>query len=412
MATKKKSSKKKVGKKKVAKNSVDAHNARYIELVGQLNQGGNKVIARACDVPNTYSVRRPSGVTNIDLVTAGGLPAGGLSCLTGPEGSGKSEMMINYMSMHQKIYGEHSYIAIAALEGQFDFRLTRRRGLKVNVPPRMIEQFREQRFDCGEADYTPEQLAEFSNQIGVVDLIGGDTGEDVLNTILDCYSSRIFGIIGLDSINGLLPASNADKDLSENDKMAARALLVTRFLDRFLPATAGVSNESNESTLIFIQQVRANKDKSAAPSYMQKYLKNWAGSSAWATKHTKLMDIEFESGGKITAQRKGVKTTIGKEVRWRVTKSKAGCPEGGNGVNKFTFDDGLDTYGTLVDAGLACGVVKENSRTLCTINVDGEILMSGDSRTEFIDNLRADSDLELAVRKNVMVANGVRGLYR
>lgn len=420
MAAKKKKVAKKTEKKtqKKASKKVAApandRKAALQELFGQLNDGGHKVIAYASDIPNTYELRRPCGVTQLDIDTGGGLPAGGMCMLSGPEGAGKSELLLSYMVMHQRLYGDNSMLAWMPLETQFDFKLALRRGLRIRVPSRMVDQWREERFQRGLTDFTKEERESFNQQIGEFVLLGGNTGEEALEAVLACVEKGIFGIIGVDSINGLMPAANVDKDLSEEQKRAAHATLMTKFCNHYIPLTTGL-NGVNETNLIFVQQVRSNQQKATAPSYMQAYLKDWATSGAWAMKHYKLVDIIVHTGQTLKKQINGQKVTVGKEVKWELDKGKAGCHDGVTGSIPFYYDGGIDKIGSLIVAGVKLGVIREADAGVEILKPEtGEVNeeLFAPSLGHLDSMLRQDFDFELRVRMEVMAGAGISCLYR
>jgi len=380
----------------------------------QFNQPDHKIVASASDVPNTYELRRPCGIMQLDIDTGGGLPAGGACCLSGPEGSGKTELLLNYFAMHQKIYGDDSYIAFAQVEGQFDFRLALKRGLKIRVPPRLIEQWRHERALRKLGDFTKEELAGFNEQVGEFVLIGGSTGEETMEAVLEAHKKNIFGIIGVDSINALMPEANAAKDLNEDEKRASRATLMTRFFHHYIPETRGFDTP-NETTIIFVQQVRSNPDKATAPSYMQAYLKDWAVTGAYATRHFKLVDVIVWSGQKIKKQISGEKLVVGKEIKWEIDKGKAGCHDSVTGSTPFYYVEGLDSVGSAIIAGIRLGVITEGPKGAQVIRPEtqkpNDDLQAPDVKT-LEKMMRADFEFELAVRREILAGAGINCLYQ
>lgn len=431
MAAKKKAAKKSVKKNgkaattKAAKPSADKKKApskrdSLSALMGGFNtidkKTGEKhiVLARASDVPNTYELRRPSGVMQFDIDTGGGIPAGGLTCLSGPEGSCKTYLMLKHMAMHQKLYGHNSYIGLCGTETQFDFTWARKCGLKIEVPELLVQQWREEKFQRKQPDFTKEEMDGFKEQIGEFILIGGDNGEEKLTAILECHKSKIFGIIGLDSINGLLPKDNAGKELTEYDKMAASATLMTRFLSRYIPTTCGLS-DPNQTTLIFVQQVRSNPAKATAPSHIAKYLKDWAVAGARATRHYKLVDVICWSGSDIKQQIKGEKKTVGKQIHWELEKGKAGTHDGITGTSGFYYDRGMDSTNSVIVTGSSLGVIKETEKGVFILNAStGDRIDVGPipniaSLCKMID---MDLEFELVIRREVLAAAGIECLYQ
>lgn len=384
------------------------------ELMSEFNEPDHKVIAFAEDVPNTYTLRRPSGIMQLDIDTGGGLPAGGLSCLTGPDGVGKNFLLNKYMAMHQRLYGDESCIGFAPLEGAFDFNQAIRCGMKVNVPDEMIEQWNQARVERGLPRYNKEEHKYFKQQVGEFVLLRGSTGEEVMDAMLECVGSKLFGIICLDSVNALLPAADASKDLDEGPRMAARATLMTRFFNLYNSHTSGL-NGSNNTTLIFTQQVRANSAKASAPSHLQRYLSDHKESGAYATKHFKLIDIHVSNGSKLKKKIDGEDTVIGKELKWSLAKGKAGTHDNINGMTKFLYETGTDDLDTIIMVGLSAGVIVERKGKIHLIKPEtGEIgdIKDIPNATQLRKMMEVDFEFELAVRREILAAKGIQCLYR
>ena len=77
------------------------------------------------DVSNTYLLRRPSGIMQLDVDTGGGLPAGGINYISGPDGSGKTWLLYNYFATHQRLYGEEASICYVPVEFLPDYKFMR-----------------------------------------------------------------------------------------------------------------------------------------------------------------------------------------------------------------------------------------------------------------------------------------------
>jgi RecA/RadA recombinase len=419
MAAKKKVSKNKAAPapspKKTSSVAAGSKQAAIRELFGEFNTADHKVIAFGHEVPNTYELRRPSGVMQLDIDTGGGLPAGGCCCLSGPEGSGKTHLLYMYMAMHQRLYGSESALAFASLEAQFDFKRARQCGMKIRIPKRMIEQWRQERSDRGMPDYTKEEIDDFNSQIGEFVLLGGGTGEEVCETILGCVEKRIFGIIGVDSLNGLIPTADAEKEMDEEQKRAAHSTMMTKFFKHYIPLTNGLDG-LNETTLVFIQQVRANSAKSTAPAYIAKYLKDWAIAGAWATRHFKLIDIHFWSGQNINRKIGGENVIVGKELKWDLDKGKAGTHDNIQGSTSLYYEGGIDPINTVIVTGTRLGSVRETSNGVIVYKDIKAGIQAELGRIPDINALRkmmaADFDFEVAVRREVLASAGVYCLYR
>jgi RecA/RadA recombinase len=389
------------------------------EFVAQQNsKADHKVIAFASDVPNTYELRRPSGIMQLDLDTGGGLPAGGLSYVSGPDNSGKTFLIMLYMLMHQRLYGPQSSLAYACVEGGFDFKRAINMGLKVAVPDETIKQWDMERMQRGFPAYTKTDWEFFKQQIGEFVLIGGNTGEEILQTTLNAIRAKLFGIVAVDSVSIILPEADADKDLDEANKRAANASLITDFIKHYTPLTSGLDG-LNYTTLIFSSQVRSNQERANANPSIQKYIKQWATTGAYAGKHGKLIDICVWSGEKIYKTVHKEKAVVGKETKYEIMKGKAGAHDNVQGSFTFYYDSvltgGVDQYDSIITAGIRLGVIREVNGKISVIRPEtGEPseIQGIPGFPTFVRMMQVDFDFELAVRREVLAAKGIMCLYR
>lgn len=381
-------------------------------LMGEINKDKpHKVMATAAEVPNTYEVRRPSGIMQLDVDTGGGLPAGTLNYISGPDGAGKSWLIQRYMLMNQKLYGAQSALALGLSEGGFDFKRALNMGLKVAVPDETINHWNISRQQMGMPAYTKEEWVGFKEQTGAFMIIRGATGEEVMTGVLEAIRSKLFSIVALDSVSALIPQDNASKDLDEENRMAAHASLVTKFMLKYMPLAVGLEG-ANYTTTIFTAQVRANMQKAQASSFMQKFLKDWAAGGAWAARHAKSIDIVVWNGGKVERSVGGNKKTVGKVSKYELLKGKHGTHEGIQGEYKFFHEDylppGIDDVDTVMVEGMRCGVIKERNGAVVVNNTaDGIVNLPTLKRM-----MEIDFDFELAVRREVLASKGITCLYR
>lgn len=388
-------------------------------LIAKQNEdAGHKVLAFASDVPNTFSVRRPSGIMQLDMDTGGGLPAGCMSELSGPNGAGKTFLAMHYCRMHQRIYGEQSFIAYACVEGSFDFRRALNMGLKIAVPDETIDEWNQARTIRGLPAFTKEEHLALKEQIGEFIIIRGNTGEQIMQAVLDSVRSNLFGIIVVDSMSVLLPDADADKDLDENNKKASRASLVTDFVNKYLPTTNGLDG-LNYTTLICLNQVRSNQERANAASHLQKYIKQWSSTGAYAEKHAKHIDVTVSTGQKIKKTIKGEEHVIGKVTHYEITKGKTGTHENINGEFPFYYEtwnrSGIDHLETVILQGMHLGVIVERNGKISVIQPDtGNPTQIVDipGVASFKRMMEIDFEFELAVRRELMAAKGIMCLYR
>lgn len=388
-------------------------------LINKYNEGAeHKVMAFANEVVNTFELRRPSGIMQLDADTGGGLPAGCISEISGPYGAGKTFLALCYCLMHQKLYGEQAFIAYACAEGAFDYRRAVNIGLKISIPDEIIDQWNQERIQRNMVPYTQEEYASFKEKQGEFVIIRGNTGEEIMGGVLESVRSSLFGLIIVDSMSTLLPDADADKDLDENNKKAAQATLVTNFINKVLPSFNGLDG-LNYTTLLCLNQVRSNQERANAPSHMQKYIKQWASTGSFAAKHAKHIDVTVWSGEKLRKTIKGKDRIIGKVTKYELTKGKTGAHENTVGEFEFFYDNylppGVDHLETVIQTGLSLGVIVERNGKISVLRPeDGKPtdIVNITGMPTFKAMMGADFEFELAVRREVLAAKGIMCLYR
>ena len=386
------------------------------------------VLVDAADAPNVYFLRRPSGIIELDLHTGGGLPAGGLVYLSGPDGAGKTFLLHKYFAMHQRLYGPKSSICYATSESPPDHMRMRATGVRVAVPDENLDDMDKSRKERGLPILTQAEREELQTQTGRVMCLRHQTAEQVLQALLIAIESKAFDIVALDSVSALIPEAEAGKDLDEHAQQAAAASALTRFFQHYLPLTTGFRG-ANETTVVFVSQVRSNRKKSEAASHFAKYMKDWAPQGAWAAKHGKLIDVcVWGSSPERETQRTDVagiggtthqemKVAVRKTMHWQILKGKVGTHDGITGEVEYNFappftDDGRDLILTAISKGVVvekkgeltffAGPRKEPDKRFTSIaNIDEGAAL-----------LKNDFELELAIRREVLATAGIQCLYR
>ena len=393
--------------------SVDpAKRKRVLALMNKVNTHAKKDLLRfASDVPSTYYVRRPNGITQMDVDTGGGLPAGGLSTIGGPDGAGKSTLLYLYFAMNQRLHGGQSAIAYAYKEGAIDFEWARKCGWMVAVPDDDIELIQDSRRQRGADLLTLEEVQKLKTEIGInVALPSGLTAEETCDGMLYAIESNEFQLVGLDSIEALMPNQEAKQEsLEKQGQQASRATVLTRFTQHFYAAMTG----HNYTTTVATMQVRANRSKSEAASYLQKYISDYSTQAAWAIRHAALINIIVDKGAKVHSGTKDKKVQVGRVMRWEIAKGKAGTHEGIKGDTEFNYVGLFDLQRTLLHTALKYGVAFEKEGCITVKKLNGEELVRfPDGADQFCDECYDDFNLEERVRLEVMAAANKTCLYR
>lgn len=386
-------------------------------VAGSINTHYKKrVIAPASEVPNVYYLRRPSGIMQLDIDTAGGLPSALVHCITGPDSGGKTLLTYRYMAQQQKFYGKDSWLCLSPVEHPLDHFRLNRNGVRVAIPKLRIEQEMETRKKLHRPPFTKEQIAGFNFQIGTFDVLHGESQEDTFQAILDMITKcKKYGmypnIIAIDSITAMSPKDMIGKDMDEAAKQAAHATNVTNFFSKYFPLVTQLDSSPADTTFIVTQQVRANKEKSAAPSFMQKFLPDFKVAGAHALKHGKCFDIMITSGKKEKEEggaEGGPRDVVKRMMKWELTKAKAGAHEGvfGEVQLDFSAEEIVDDYSTILVAGIRYGVLREAGKTLEW--PDKKIKMS---RKELTEKMKGDVEFEYAIRQAILEANDISCAY-
>jgi hypothetical protein len=385
-------------------------------LMNQLNGKKHRTIAWGSEVPNKSMLRRPFGVTDLDIDTAGGLPAGDMSYLSGPDNGGKTYLMLMLMRMNQLLYGPRSSICYAALEDDFDFMFARKLGVRVAVPPSMIEQLDAVRKLRGAPRLSKEELAWLEDGMGAFTIVK-EQGEAAAQALLKIVRSNLFQLVFIDSISVLKPSAELEKDMNKDERMAGRAGLRTRF---DLNYTAGKNDldDVNYTTLVCSSQVRANMERANAPSHIQKYIKPYYETGAYSSRHIKVIDVQISSGEKIYKKVGGESRLAGKMMKWELIKGKKGAHDNTRGEAPYYYEGhgeplGIDPVGSLVQAAVNRSVIKvtEGGRMKMLNPATRAYEDLADDETSLRAQLAGDFGFELMLRREVLASAGVECLY-
>jgi RecA/RadA recombinase len=398
---------------------------RIKAVTDHVNKGAKyKLLVDPDEAPNPYFLRRPCGVTQLDIDTGGGLPAGGLCYLSGPNNAGKTWLLYNYFAMHQRIYGEEASIVYGSVENPPNHQRMREVGCLVAFPEVMLNQMDADRAAQRLPKLTKMERAEYRRQVGTFKVLRANTSEELLDSILKIYASNAFHIIAVDSVSALQASAEAELDtLAENPQQAANASLLTRFMQRYAPLTQGLTDGLVTSTVIFTSQVRANRHKTEVPSYIGKWLKDWTVSGgANAMKHGKLIDIQLWSDSAIKTGPKGKQEIVGKTIKWDLIKGSAGTHDNICGEYDYHYDCPGDHTPSLISTGIEHGVVVEKEGLLTFLDHNTKNPLPSYLGAELKDVaglqglrniLREDPQTEFIIRREILSAAGVDTcLYR
>lgn len=384
-------------------------------LMNKINEKAKKkVISFGSEVPNPYFMRYPTGCMQLDVDLGGGFPAGGMSTITGPDGAGKSVLLWLAMAMHQRIFGEKSMMALAPIEFLPDYFFMRHCGMKIAIPDEMIESAERIRVGRGLEKFSKEEIREMKTQVGQFVIIQGDTGEEIFDRVLECYASRLFGIIGVDGLNSFISDTEAQTEsLGDSFQQGQQATVLTRFCHKFHPLTMGTDG-LNPTALIVTAQVRANRERANAPGPMQKYIKPYTETLPWALRHARLLGLTVWQGEKVKETKGANKgEQLGRVMNWETVKGKAGTHDGIRGDTEFTYEKLLDGQRTVIQAGIKYGVVKEQKGVISIIRPeDSAVLEDNIAGVDKLLEYMQDLEFDLSFRGEILAAAGKQCVYR
>jgi len=333
-------------------------------VLGNLIRGINAkykatVISLAKDTSSSYILRRPTGITSLDIKLGGGFPASAVSVIVGPDGAGKDYIVWRTAAEVQKIYGESFRMAILLTEFKLDKPFMRDIcGLKVALTPSEIEELDESRTRLGVDILTDEERESLTTEIGEIGIIEGQTAEDGFDILIDIVEKNVCQLVVVNSIGFMQTAAKEATDsFNEFPQQRNEAMLLTKVMPKLSMILNRSSHvgERNETAIILINQMRAKTG--GAPVRGRPVMERdtyQPGSGAWALKHGKALELCIHKGKKHTDVETNV--VMGREVPWQITKGKLGTHDGLSGSFDFFYDGGVDIIGDLYNTAVSAGL--------------------------------------------------------
>lgn len=299
-----------MAKKKDVTNSVTDVDA----IVSALNKKiGIPVAGRLNDFDLSYNVR-PTGSLAIDIATGiGGLASGRMYEVSGNYSSGKTTLAVNSI---RHVQDEDEFSLCCDAECAMENSLFR--GMHIN-PDRLIYQ---------------------RHSIGEVLLEGCDS----------FIKSGLINIAVIDSLATLLPEVEEVKSLQDNAKIASRAVLVGRFLQKINAVLRDTG-----TTLILINQERVDI-KASQSSYTGPVMKTTGGLAVQYFPSCKIK--LFSSQAKSSIITSDVGEIIGQKIKVFIAKNRLASP-------RATFDThliygkGFDIIRDLIVLASDIGVLEQ-----------------------------------------------------
>lgn len=297
--------------------------------------------------------RLPTGILGLDIALNGGLPAGGMTMVTGREGIGKNYIANRVIAHQQLFYGEKCNVAMVSTEMIYDKTFGKHCEVAVGFSEEEIEAMDKAFFDGTGKHFTDEYKEELRLEIGNFLMVPPGTAEELFDITLDLVRSRQFQVVVIDSFGSLLTEEDEEKSMEENFHGGRAALVNTRFARKMAPAFAPDDlGRPNMTCVIGINQVRDNVNRANPNSPMRRE------AGGWALKHARWVGIDLNRTG---ATRDNKKKVVGKNVEWKITKQKAGGHEGAKGDYDFYWGRaGIWRELETLRVAASLGVVKKS----------------------------------------------------
>lgn len=386
--------------------------------------GEGVVIQRGEDLEGRMDLRRASGIATLDIACSGGLPAGGLCQIDGLDSVGKNLLLNHYYARLQRTYGDECNIAMVCFESVYDKMFGRKLGVKVALSDYEIDVEDRKRKSLGKPALTKKEKDTLAtDQIGKFHIIRGHIAERMLQVVADLTATNSYQIIGIDSWDAMLPVSDDEKGLEDAARVASASGVQSRWMSKVFGAltpqkicpncyarplefrSSGPAKYQytcpackwkgkqpylweNETTLIGIRQVRANMNKAGM------HARDYKVGGAHALRHGKLIDIQLRKGENLLDS----KVKVGKEVKWEITKGKAGAHEGVEGSFTYYFSPPrIDIASDLISYALPVGLIEGGGKAGYAFQ--GHPL---GKKEDLANALNADGKLRAELRKVVM----------
>ena len=354
-------------------------------------------VERAEQASSTYMLRRPTGITSLDIAMAGGWPAAAPSVLVGPEGAGKDYLLWRTMAESQKIYGDDFCAAVYFTEFKMDKTYMKDMcGFQIALSEEEIEELDRARQRSRQAPLTAQQLDYYRHQIGNFYAIYGISADHGFDEIFKFLRSNCCQIIAVNSIGFMQTEA---KEVTDSYEEFAQQRNEAMLLSKALPQFAMYANQPdawgrpNETSVLLVNQVRS-KDNAQKPMKgrpVQEKDTYKSAANAWALKHGKALEVFLHNGPKIYDEGTTPPLCVGRKKNWEITKGKLGTHEGIRGEFDYFHGVGADLLGDLLASVVKLGVI-EMSGSWLSYEGDGFALRAqGAARA--LEQLRKNPDL-------------------
>jgi len=368
---------------------------------------GGPIVQPADEITNPFILKRPTGAISLDIAIGGGWPAGTLCQVASPDGVGKNAICNQTVAVTQQTYGKDSCIAWVCTEMTLDKQFAHMFGAVVPMSQKEIDMINAARADKGIPALSSEEVKFRKRKLGEFVIVDKGSSAQRLEVCLRLIESNKFQLIIIDSMASLLTEVQEETDLQDEPQQSSEAKLITRFCNKYW-GRAGRAHakdeEANWTTILATYQVRGNRSTA-------KYKKPWAVGGAYALKHAKAIDLHLENGDRYPTSKEAEQ--LGKKVKFKVKKGKAGCHEGGSGELLFIYNEGYDIWGDCVDTAKKYDVLKAAGKYWKWVDSEGkEVRKFTGGIAGVVSELVKDEKLFWELYREICKRAGVECVYK
>lgn len=365
------------------------------------------VMQTADEFETNFVLRRPTGITSLDLAIAGGFPAGGLSEIVGSASVGKDYLVNRVIANLQANYGDDTAVCLAMTEMHYDKKYAKKCGVRIPLTQKEIDDWQR----ALGRNFTQEEMAWALDEVGTIHEVIADNAEQLLEIVAQNVASNLYQVIVVNSFGALLTKAEEEAKGGIEDKHYGGASgAITSFAHRLHAALNRPDDfgESNLTTVIGINQYRDN----VGPDARWRPLKVSGGN---ALKHAKLVSVFLDDRARIKQTVQNRVNILGKEIHWEILKQKAGGHDGPRGSYPFYFGEsgfpfGADVYQDLIITAVQLGIIQMAGAWLSY--QDEHYDLRGQGKERFAHEIaNADGAFE-HIRKKCFDAAGVNFILR
>jgi len=432
---KEKKTKRQAQKERREKNDPKGEVSSVDAWVDKINKSqkfkGKAQVTMASELSTPYYLRRSTGILGLDIAMGGGWHAGGHMQVYGGESVGKTYLVFQTAGEIQRNYGNKAAILIVSTEIRTDKSFARKAGFRVAYSEDEIQHYEEIRASRGLPRFTDEELEDLTYQPGKVVIVTGETGEKSLDVAYEALEAGLFQLVIIESLGALLPSDVQAGDVGDR-AYGGSSVMLTTFMNKVYPLfimdriheegtgkNKVVTRSMLETTVIGINQARAIIGGSP------KGPKERAAAGAYAWKHAQLVSLELNKSSSIRGSEGG--PTIGRSVRWLISKGKVGTHDGKSGYYDFyhvpTTDPvlwsdvelngstwGIDRITEMVSTAASLGVIEQNG-SWYTWDYEGKTIKA-QGADKMAAALVEDEELQALLREQCLIRAGIQARYR